>query len=63
MVFHLGEKCLLRQGHKEGDLPHLMYLMKVPLDLYHRHLEVKAKEAKVDREVVVIKLEGIGMKM
>ena len=40
-----------------------MYLMKVLLDLHHPHLEVKAEEAEVDHEVMVIKLEEIGMKI
>ena len=63
MMFYIGKGCLLGQGHKAGDLPHLVYLMKLLLDLHCLHLEVGARKAEVDHRVVVNKLEGIEMKI
>ena len=40
-----------------------VYLMKVLLDFHHPRLEVEARKAEVDHEVVVNKLEGIKMRL
>ena len=61
MVFFIGKRCLLGHGHKAGDLPCEMHLMRFLLVLHHLYLEVKAGVAKVDHEIMVNMPKEIGM--